>query len=98
MFYYLCAETWFAILFTVIVEMVSLEIRSIVIAVFIFIMNNIGGNLPVVVTSVTLLLEGDLQRALYIFWPGFIGLSGILFFITSLPLKRQGEQKRTMKD
>ena len=94
--YYLCAETWFAILFTVIVEIVSLEIRSIAIAFFIFLMNNIAGNFPVLVTTVRKSLDEDYRTALYIFWPGFIAISGILFFVASLPLmKKHKDEKRT---
>ena len=37
------AETWFAVLFTVMVEVVPTDVRSIVIAIFLFLMNNIGG-------------------------------------------------------
>ena len=72
-----------------IVEIVSLEIRSIAIAFFIFLMNNIGGNFPIVITAVRKALDEDYRTALYIFWPGFIGISGVLFFIASLPLMRQ---------
>lgn len=94
--YYLCAETWFAILFTVIVEIVSLEIRSIAIAFFIFLMNNVAGNFPVLVTTVRKSLDEDYRTALYIFWPGFIAISGILFFVASLPLmKKHKDAKRT---
>ena len=94
--YYLCAETWFAILFTVIVEIVSIEVRSIMIALFIFCMNNIGGNFPLLVTTVRKQFDDDYRTALYIFWPGFIAISSVLFFIASLPLikrKRQGSDK-----
>merc|ERR1712156_529206 len=94
--YYLCAETWFAILFTVIVEIVSLEIRSIAIAFFIFLMNNIAGNFPVLVTTVRKSLDEDYRTALYIFWPGFIAISGVLFFVASLPLmKKHKDERRT---
>merc|ERR1712200_337477 len=47
--YYFLAETWFAVLFTVIVEIVEPEVRSTCIAVFLFLMNLVGGNLPVIV-------------------------------------------------
>ena len=50
-FYYFCSETWFAILFTVITEVCQPQVKSTLIAVFLFLMNNVGGNLPVVVTS-----------------------------------------------
>ena len=70
------AETWFAILFTVIVEIVPLEIRSGVVGIFLFLMNNIGGNLPVVVEPVK--DATDYRTALLIFYPGFVGLSECL--------------------
>ena len=91
--YYLCAETWFAILFTVIVEIVSLEIRSIAIAFFIFLMNNIAGNFPILVTTVRKSLDNDYRTALYIFWPGFIGVSSVLFFVASIPLMRKQKER-----
>ena len=94
--YYLCAETWFAILFTVIVEIVSIEIRSIMIALFIFCMNNIGGNFPLLVTTARKQLDDDYRTALYLFWPGFVVISSVLFFIASLFLMNK-ERKRSKK-
>merc|ERR1711874_375350 len=41
--YYFFAETWFAILFTVLVEIVPSSIRSVCIGTFLFLMNNVGG-------------------------------------------------------
>ena len=46
------AETWFSILFTVMVEIVPAEVRSATIAIFLFLMNNTGGNLPLLVDPV----------------------------------------------
>ena len=83
--YYFCAETWFAILFTVIVEIVEPSVKAISIAVFLFIMNNIGGNLPVIVSPIADAI--GYREAIYLVWPGMIGLSGILFFVASIPLK-----------
>ena len=88
--YYFCAETWFAILFTVIVEIVDQDIKAISIALFLFIMNNIGGNLPVIVTPIQAAIGQ--QNALFIVWPGMIGLSGVLFLVASLPLWKQRNQ------
>ena len=82
--YYFCAETWFAILFTVIVEIVNSEIKAISIALFLFIMNNIGGNLPVIVSPIADAI--GYQEAIYLVWPGMVGLSSVLFFVASLPL------------
>ena len=67
------AETWFSILFTVLVEIVPPEVRSASIAIFLFLMNNVGGNLPLTVDPVT--QATNLRSALYIFWPGSVALS-----------------------
>ncbi len=86
--YYFCAETWFAILFTVIVEVVEADVKAISIAVFLFVMNNIGGNLPVIVDPISKAL--GYREAIYLVWPGGVGMSAILFFAASIPLWRRG--------
>jgi len=83
--YYFLAETWFAVLFTVIVEIVEPEVRSTIIAVFLFCMNVVGGNLPVVVAPLKLRLD-DYREALYVMWPGNLALSSLLFLLASIPL------------
>ena len=55
--YYLFAETWFAVLFTVIVEIVEPDVRATCIALFLFCMNLVGGNLPVIITPLKSYLE-----------------------------------------
>lgn len=40
---------WFGIVFAVLVEIVPLQVRSTTVGVFLFVMNNIGGNLPILV-------------------------------------------------
>jgi len=82
--YYLFAETWFAVLFTVIVEIVEPEVRATCIALFLFCMNQVGGNLPVIITPLKAQL--DYRSALAIVWPGFMVLSSVLFFFSSFPL------------
>merc|ERR1711892_1584288 len=89
--YYFCAETWFAILFTVIVEIVPENTRGISTAFFLFVMNIIAGSLGILVESV-----GDaigLKETMYIFFPGLIALDAILFFVTSIPLYMQSRKK-----
>jgi len=83
--YYFCAETWFAILFTVIVEIVNPDVKAISIALFLFIMNNIGGNLPVIVAPIRDAI--GYREAIYLVWPGMIAASAVLFFVASIPLK-----------
>ena len=74
-------------------EIVSLEIRSIAIAFFIFLMNNIAGNFPILVTTVRIAMNDDYRSALYIFWPGFIAASSVLFFVASVPLMRKSRNE-----
>jgi len=83
--YYFLAETWFAVLFTVIVEIVPPEVRSTCIAVFLFLMNLVGGNLPVIVAPLRKYFD-DYRNALYLVWPGFLTISSFIFLLASLPL------------
>jgi len=83
--YYFLAETWFAVLFTVIVEIVEPEVRSTCIALFLFCMNLVGGNLPIVVTSLRKYFD-NYRYAMYVMWPGSLALSAVLFLLTSVPL------------
>jgi len=87
--YYFFAETWFAILFTVIVEIVDVEVRSTCVALFLFGMNQVGGNLPTLVTTIRASFENDpndFRYAMYVMFPGCLTLSAVLFLITSIPL------------
>jgi hypothetical protein len=70
---FILAETWFAILFTVIVEIVPCDIRSMCVGVFLFIMDSIGGNLAILVE----LLKNvtNYRTALYVFFAGSVGAS-----------------------
>jgi len=83
--YYFFAETWFAVLFTVIVEIVDAEVRATCIAIFLFCMNQVGGNLPLIITPLKAHLD-DYRTALALIWPGFLVLSAVLFFLSSFPL------------
>ena len=64
------ADTWFGVLFTVISEMVSPDVRSVVIAIFLFLMNNVGGQIPLAIHP--LQKAFGLNRALLMIWPGCI--------------------------
>ncbi|XP_020294303.1 uncharacterized protein LOC109859955 [Pseudomyrmex gracilis] len=77
---YFFAEMWFGIVFAVVVEIVPLNLRSTTVGVFLFIMNNIGGNLPVLVEPTR--LEIGFRESLYIYYAGFYGISSIIFFLT----------------
>lgn len=77
---YFFAEMWFGIVFAVLVEIVPLQVRSTTVGVFLFVMNNIGGNLPILVDPVAKRI--GYRGSLAIFYAGFYLLSSVMFFIT----------------
>lgn len=64
---------WFGILFAILVEIVPLSMRSTTIGAFLFVMNNIGGNLPILVEPVSKVI--GYRESLYIFYAGFYFIS-----------------------
>ncbi|KAI8116657.1 Ephrin-B2a [Lucilia cuprina] len=82
---YFFAEMWFGIVFAIVVEIVPLQVRSSTIGVFLFVMNNIGGNLPIFVDPVAKAI--GYRGAIMIFYAGMYGISSILFLITCFMLE-----------
>jgi hypothetical protein len=67
------AEMWFGIVFAILVEIVPLSVRSTTVGVFLFVMNNVGGNLPILVDPVSKAI--GYREAIMIFYAGFYGIS-----------------------
>lgn len=67
------AEMWFGIVFAILVEIVPLQIRSTTVGIFLFVMNNIGGNLPILVDPVAKAL--GYRESISIFYAGFYLIS-----------------------
>ena len=70
---YFSADGWFGIIYTVIAEITPVEIHGVTTALFLFILNNIAGNLPIVVAPLSRLL--GLRGALFIMSPMLVGVS-----------------------
>jgi hypothetical protein len=70
----------FGIVFAVIVEIVPLEVRSSIVGIFMFVINNVGGNLPIFVDPLAKVI--GYRASIAIFYAGFYFVSSILFFIT----------------
>lgn len=68
---------WFGILFAMVVEIVPLHVRSTTIGVFLFVMNNIGGNLPIAVEPVS--KQIGYRESLFIFYVGAYAFSKFLY-------------------
>ena len=93
------AETWFGILFVTLVEVAPPRVKTSVLGIFLFMMNNVGGNLPVLldplsklvgyrsVWAVLNILTQNYREALFLLYPGMIGFSGLLFLLAILPLQ-----------
>ena len=64
---------WFGIVFAILVEIVPLSVRSTTVGIFLFVMNNIGGNLPILVEPTRKVI--GFRGSLYIFYAGFYGIS-----------------------
>jgi hypothetical protein len=78
---YVFAEAWFGILFAILIELVPAEACSFVIAVFLFVMNNVGGNLPIIVDPISKAM--GYRETLLLFYPGFYLLSNSILIYYS---------------
>ena len=89
--YNVFAETWSGIMITIIIEIVPNEIKQACIVIFLFVINNIGGNLPILLTEIRKIM--DYKEAIYLMWSGLLALSGILFFVAGIPHLIQQKRK-----
>lgn len=71
---------WFGILFAILVEIVPLHVRSTTVGIFLFVMNNIGGNLPIAVEPVSKAI--GYRESLYIFYVAFYLLSKYIYYVS----------------
>lgn len=83
--YYLFAETWFSILFTIIVELVPAAVKTSMIGMTLFFMNIIGGNITLVIDPLEKAI--GYKEALFLFWPVLAATGGIGFLLASIPAK-----------
>lgn len=88
---YIFAEMWFGILFAILVEIVPLSVRSTTVGVFLFVMNNIGGNLPILVEP--LRKSTSYKHSLAVFYAGAYLVSSILFAATTLMMEPKKDKK-----
>nr|CAD7594416.1 unnamed protein product [Timema genevievae] len=90
------AEMWFGIVFAILVEIIPLSMRSTAVGVFLFVMNNIGGNLPILVDPISKMI--GYREALYIFYVGAYLLSSVMFlgtmFMMDTPYQRKEPKDR----
>lgn len=94
---YLFAETWFGILFAVLLAVVPSSVKSSALAFFLFVMNNIGGNAPMLIEPLRAAI--GYRQALTVLYPGCFLLSSVLFLFTSffVPDADRSESEPTVK-
>ncbi|XP_043217544.1 probable sphingolipid transporter spinster homolog 1 isoform X1 [Amphibalanus amphitrite] len=86
---YLFAEMWFGVVLAIVVELVEPDVKSSTVAIFLFIINNVGGNMPLAVDGL-----GDVigyRDALYVLYPGMYFASSVVFLLTAFALRRDGQ-------
>ncbi|KAH9496640.1 hypothetical protein Btru_009912 [Bulinus truncatus] len=106
---YIIGEMWISVALTVAVELIPSQIRTSSIAVYLFIITNIGGNLPLLVPPIAGSFESHgysqlqaLRGALYILYPGLFVLGGLIFLLTMFVIKNDQQRAQfevvTMED
>jgi len=83
---YSFAEMWMGILFAILLELVPANVCSIIVGMFLFVMNNVGGNLPVVIAPIKDMI--GFRETLFIFYPGGYLLSALVFACVGLILRK----------
>ncbi|CAH1272329.1 SPNS2 [Branchiostoma lanceolatum] len=83
---YIIGEMWVGVTLAVVVELVPSYIRTSIVAVYLFISTNIGGNSPLLVPP--LKRATSLRTALTILFPGLYVAGSLLFVLTLLVLRR----------
>lgn len=92
---YIIGEAWVGVALTVLVELVEPQYKTSAIAIYLFIISNIGGSIPLLVPIIQQSFENHnytrpdaLRDALYILYPALYVVGGLLFLMTVFSLKR----------
>lgn len=101
---YLFGEMWIGITLAIVVELIPSTVRTSAVAVYLFIISNIGGNMPLLVPPIQNAFEDDnltksqaLRGALYILYPGLYVLGAVLFIPAMFLLKRDQEKAQNLE-
>ncbi|MGH0145604.1 UNVERIFIED_CONTAM: hypothetical protein FKN15_006485 [Acipenser sinensis] len=89
---YVAGEMWVGVTLAIVVELVPPVIRTSAVAFYLFIITNIGGNMPLLVPPLTSLY--GLRTALLILFPGMY-VAGSLLFLLTLCVARRDQRKIT---
>ena len=81
---YVVGEMWIGVCLAMVVEMVPVGVASAAVALYLFIINNIGGNISLLLPP--LQSKIGLRYSLLLLFPGCYLLAALFFFVTFLAL------------
>ncbi|XP_074655462.1 MFS-type efflux pump MSMEG_3705-like [Tubulanus polymorphus] len=88
-------EMWVGVTLTLVIELVPMNIRTSAVAVYMFIITNIGGNIPLLVPILkSQFLKGgygdteSLRNSLYVLYPGLYVLGSLFYLLSMVVMKR----------
>ena len=93
---YLIGEMWIGVLIAIVVDLVPVDLTTSSIAVYVFIIQIIGGNMNLLVTPISNKL--GLRFALLITFPGFYILAAVIFIIPLILLRREEAKVRITEE
>ena len=76
---------WYGVVLAIVVELVEPDVKSSTVAIFLFIINNIGGNMPLAVDGLSDVI--GYRDALYVLYPGMYFASKCAGFLARAPLE-----------
>lgn len=92
---YIFGEMWVGVTMAVLVELVAASVRTSAVALYMFIISNVGGNMPLLVPPLQTAFKNagydttdSLRGALCVLYPGLYVLSSALFLTTLCVLQR----------
>jgi MFS family permease len=91
---YIVGEMWVGITLAVVVEVVPIPLRTTAVAVYMFVISNVGGNMPLLVPPLKNSFQrlgwdpvSSLRAALYVLYPGLYILGTVLFVAALVTLR-----------
>lgn len=79
--YLLIGETYVGTCYAVLMDLTPPRFHAFIVAVYVFFMSNLGGNMNLLLPPIQNALGGSLYKGLLVLWPGTVALSAVLYSI-----------------
>mmetsp|Transcript_7665 Transcript_7665/g.27280 ORF Transcript_7665/g.27280 Transcript_7665/m.27280 type:complete len:200 (+) Transcript_7665:1592-2191(+) len=89
-------EMWIGVCMTLVIESVPSHLKAVSVAIYLFIISNIGGNMPLLVP----VLENmglNKKEALLILFPGLYALAALCFLVVAVFIRRDISRARALE-